>query len=114
MARKQKSRQQKKKHDFVWKGDFRVYILRCKGGSYYTGHTHDLPARLALHRSGKGSKYVRSHLPFTLVYEQACRCFKLAYAEELRIKALARIGKDKLVKEFQAARRKKRGLRVKG
>lgn len=30
-----------------------VYILRCSGGSYYTGHTDNLEMRMAEHQSGE-------------------------------------------------------------
>lgn len=43
-----------------------VYLLECSNGSYYCGVTKDLEKRLETHRRGEGSKYVRSHLPFTL------------------------------------------------
>ena len=31
---------------------FYVYILKCKDGSYYTGHTDDLERRIAEHKIG--------------------------------------------------------------
>jgi tRNA/rRNA methyltransferase len=31
---------------------FHCYLLRCADGSYYTGHTDDLPRRIAEHQSG--------------------------------------------------------------
>lgn len=99
-----------KKRLFVRSGNFSVYILRCCDASYYTGHTNDLAARIKLHRSGKGAKYVRSRLPFRLVYTKKYRYFKLAFAEEFRIKALSRSGKDKLVTHYRQDKRKKRGL----
>jgi putative endonuclease len=43
--------------DKTWK----VYILECLDGSFYTGVTNDLDKRMAVHKSGKGSKYVKSH-----------------------------------------------------
>lgn len=45
-----------------------VYILECSDSqrSLYTGITNDLPKRIAIHNSGKGSKYVRSRLPAIL------------------------------------------------
>ena len=43
-----------------------VYILKCVDGSYYCGVTNDIGKRLEAHRSGKGSRYVRSRLPFLL------------------------------------------------
>lgn len=45
-----------------------VYMLRCKGGALYTGWTNDFNKRLDAHRSGKGAKYTRSHLPVEPVY----------------------------------------------
>ena len=36
-----------------------VYILECKDDSLYTGITNDLDKRMATHKSGKGSKYVK-------------------------------------------------------
>jgi putative endonuclease len=41
--------------DKTWK----VYILECLDGSFYTGVTNDLDKRMAAHKSGKGSKYVK-------------------------------------------------------
>lgn len=35
-----------------------VYILECQDGSFYTGVTNDIDARMKTHASGKGSKYV--------------------------------------------------------
>jgi len=32
--------------------EFYVYILKCSDGSYYTGHTDDLEARLLAHKIG--------------------------------------------------------------
>ena len=36
-----------------------VYLLECRDGSVYTGVTNDIDKRMAAHRSGKGSKYVK-------------------------------------------------------
>jgi len=35
-----------------------VYILECGDGSFYTGVTNDVDARMKAHIKGKGSKYV--------------------------------------------------------
>ena len=37
-----------------------VYLLECNDGSFYTGITNDLNKRMEKHKSGKGSKYVKS------------------------------------------------------
>ena len=48
--------------------DWCVYMLQCSDGSLYTGITNDLDKRLKTHEAGRGSKYVRSKLPFVLWY----------------------------------------------
>ena len=40
--------------------DWFVYILECQDESLYTGITNDLERRMAAHKNGTGSKYVRS------------------------------------------------------
>ena len=40
-----------------------VYVLRCRGGTLYTGFTPDLGRRMAAHCAGAGAKYTRSHPP---------------------------------------------------
>ena len=43
-----------------------VYMLRCRGGSLYTGMTNDVARRMAMHCSGRGAKYTRAHPPEVL------------------------------------------------
>ena len=40
-----------------------VYLLECRDGSIYTGITTNVAARFAVHASGKGARYTRSHPP---------------------------------------------------
>ena len=42
-----------------------VYMLRCQGGSLYTGYTDDIGRRYAAHAAGKGAKYTKSRPPQT-------------------------------------------------
>lgn len=67
-----------------------VYILRCGDGSLYTGWTNDLDARVALHASGRGCKYTRSHLPVVLVYSEEYVSEHDARSREWHIKRLSR------------------------
>lgn len=92
-------RQPRKKirRTFRTDGTFFVYILECADGSYYTGYTNDLVARLKLHNSGRGAKYVRSRCPARLVFHKKFMDYRLAMAEERRIKKLSRPDKVKLV-----------------
>jgi putative endonuclease len=67
-----------------------VYLLRCRGGSLYCGWTYDVDARLAVHRSGRGSRYVRRRLPVELAAVFELAGASAARREEARIKRLSR------------------------
>ena len=68
---------------------YTVYILQCADNSLYTGIAKDLEARLATHRTGKGSKYVRSRLPFTIVHTEEYKNRSEASKREAFIKRLS-------------------------
>ena len=74
-----------------------TYILRCCDGSLYCGWTCDLAHRLAVHNSGKGGKYTRSHLPAELVWYTASSSKENAMSLESKIKKLTRKQKLMLV-----------------
>lgn len=74
-----------------------VYILRCGDGSFYTGWTNDLEARLAAHQSGHGCKYTRSHLPVELVYYEPFASRQEAMSREWHVKRLSRQQKLALI-----------------
>ena len=78
--------------DKPWK----LYILRCRDGSLYTGITTDVDARFQAHCSGKGAKYTRGRGPLTLVYQEYCGSHSQALRRELEIKALSREQKEQL------------------
>lgn len=67
-----------------------VYLLRCRDGSLYTGITNDLARRLASHRAGTGSAYVRSRLPVRVVYRESQPDRPAALRREAAIKRLTR------------------------
>jgi putative endonuclease len=77
---------------------FFVYILRCRDGSLYTGMTNDLEKRMDSHSRGKGSRYVRSRLPFTLVHSESFDTKPQAMRRENEIKMMKRGEKDMLIK----------------
>ncbi len=85
--------------------DYIVYILQCGDGSLYTGITTDLERRVAVHNSGKGGKYTRSHLPVTPVYWEPVPDKSSALRRELEIKAMTRAQKMELVGAFHAGKR---------
>ena len=76
-----------------------LYILKCSDNSFYTGITNDLKKRMIAHGQGKGSKYVRSRLPFKLVYTEKIKTKSLALKKELEVKKLRREEKEELVKQ---------------
>ena len=81
--------------------EYVVYILRCGDGSLYTGITNDLERRVAVHNSGKGGKYTRSHLPVTPVYWEKQPDKGAALRRELEIKAMSRTQKLELIGIFE-------------
>lgn len=79
-----------------------VYMLRCKDGSLYTGWTNDLEHRLAMHNSGRGSKYTRGRGPLELVYSEELPDKEAALRRECAIKKLRREQKLALLQTWQA------------
>lgn len=47
---------------------FYVYILLCADGSFYTGFTRDLDARIKKHETGNGAKYTKAFKPKKVAY----------------------------------------------
>lgn len=78
-----------------------VYMLRCGDGSLYTGYTDDVERRLAVHQSGKGGKYTRSHLPVELVYREELPDKSAALRREATLKRLSRREKLALIEHAQ-------------
>jgi putative endonuclease len=77
--------------------EYSVYILECRDGSLYTGIARDLKDRLEMHSRGRGSRYVRSRLPFRLVYSEQLASRSEALKRELEIKSMDRSEKKMLV-----------------
>jgi putative endonuclease len=86
-------KQEKVPADATWY----VYLLRCAGGSLYTGITKDLKRRCQQHDERKASRYTRSRRPVTLVYHETQASRSLALKHEAAIKALSRQDKESLV-----------------
>ena len=80
--------------------DWYVYMLRCEDGSLYTGIASDVEKRFAMHKSGHGAKYTRSHPPVAVVYcEEPCADKSAALRREAAIKKLPRAKKLELTEE---------------
>ena len=76
---------------------WKVYVLKCRDGSLYTGITNDLPARLRRHNAGAGAKYTRSRRPVKLVWHETKRSESAARKREWQIKGLKKVEKERLV-----------------
>jgi len=61
-----------------------LYLIECRDGSIYTGIAVDVAARFAVHASGKGARYTRSHPPRRLLaivaYPDRSSALKAEYA----------------------------------
>jgi predicted GIY-YIG superfamily endonuclease len=78
---------------------FHVYILRCADGSYYTGQTDNLEARIGQHISGAiTSCYTFSRRPLTCVFQQEFPSRIEALASEQRIKGWSRKKKEAMMR----------------
>ena len=75
-------------------------ILLCKDKSYYVGITNDLEKRVALHNSGKGSKYLLSKIPVMLIYSEEHINKSEARKREIQLKGWSRIKKEKLIRRL--------------
>ena len=78
------------------KNKWKVYIVECADGTYYTGITTDTKRRLLEHNySFKSAKYTRSRRPVRLVYEEDSQDRSTASKREYEIKKMKR--KDKII-----------------
>ena len=76
-----------------------VYIVECADGSFYTGWSIDVDARVRAHNAGRGARYTRTHRPVKLVYSEKHRTRKLAMKREAAIKTWPREKKIRLIGE---------------
>ena len=79
---------------------FHVYILASRRhGTIYIGVTNNLPKRLAQHRAGRGSIFVRDYNVFRLVYVESFERPDEAIAREKQLKHWNRDWKIRLIEE---------------
>ena len=79
---------------------WRVYILCCADGSFYTGATNNLEKRLLDHNRGTASKYTRSRRPVTLLATSASMNKGEALRLEINIKKIPKGKKIACLKVF--------------
>ena len=74
-----------------------VYMVECSDGTYYTGWTNDVAARVAAHNAGIGARYTRGRGPVRLVYRESCPDKPAAQRREWEIKQMNRAQKQRLI-----------------
>ena len=79
-----------------------TYLLRCADGTFYTGWTVDVQARLAAHNAGKASRYTRARLPVALAYVEEWPTESEARRREPALRRLSHARKEGLCRR-QAA-----------
>nr|WP_294839187.1 GIY-YIG nuclease family protein [uncultured Methylotenera sp.] len=67
-----------------------LYLLECKGGTYYAGITNDLAARFAAHVAGKGARYTRANPPIKILASKPYPDRSAASVAEAQLKSLPR------------------------
>ena len=77
---------------------FWAYVLRCADGSYYTGHTDDLTARIGAHQSGVIDGYTQRRRSVTLAWSQEFPTRDEAFEAERQIKGWSRTKKEALIR----------------
>jgi predicted GIY-YIG superfamily endonuclease len=77
---------------------FRVYILRCADGRYYTGHTDNLEKRIGEHETGAiPSCYTFKRRPLQLIFSKDCATREEALSAERQIKGWSRKKKEAMM-----------------
>jgi putative endonuclease len=76
-----------------------VYMVCCANGTLYTGYTINVERRIALHNTGKGGRYTRSHRPVSLVATWTFNSKGEALRAERELKRLPRELKLRLVEQ---------------
>ena len=82
-----------------------VYMVRCTGGTLYTGWTTDPAARLRAHKSGKGARYTRAKGAVAFAYLERCADKRSALRREIALKKLPKAQKELLCAAWTAAGR---------
>jgi predicted GIY-YIG superfamily endonuclease len=76
---------------------FYTYLLRCRDGSYYAGHTDNLDARLIAHQTGFLRGYTHSRRPVSLDWLDQFETRDDAFRCERQIKGWSRAKKRALI-----------------
>lgn len=78
-------------------------MVRAENGHLYTGISIDPERRFREHRRGKGARFFRRSPASALVWWRSCDGHGDALRQELRIKALSKVAKERLISQFDSA-----------
>jgi putative endonuclease len=67
-----------------------LYLLECKGGSYYAGITNNLESRFNAHLAGTGARYTRANPPLRVLASKPFPNRSSASIAEAALKKLPR------------------------
>ncbi|MEA3351571.1 MAG: GIY-YIG nuclease family protein [Chloroflexota bacterium] len=67
-------------------GVFFVYVIACEDGSYYIGHTDNMPRRWQEHVSGKGADWTKKNKPRYIPHYEEFNSREEAVAREKELK----------------------------
>ncbi len=74
-----------------------VYIVRCRDGTLYVGHTDDLASREKTHNDGFGASYTAKRRPVRLVYSEQHASIAAPVARERQLKRWTAAKKEALI-----------------
>ncbi|MBA4747721.1 MAG: GIY-YIG nuclease family protein [Sphingopyxis sp.] len=77
---------------------FWAYMLHCRGGAFYVGHTDNLEYRIGQHQGGLIAGFTANHLPVELVWSWDFPTRHEAKEAERRIKGWSRAKKLALIR----------------
>ncbi len=80
--------------------DWWVYMVRAENGHLYTGISIDPERRFREHLRGKGARFFNRSPASALVWWQRCSGQGDALRQELSIKALSKLAKERLISDF--------------
>jgi predicted GIY-YIG superfamily endonuclease len=78
---------------------YAIYILKCSDGTYYTGLTKELDARVQEHQVGaRPESYTYGRRPVELVWSEVVESYAEALQWEQQIKGWSRAKKEALIR----------------
>ena len=78
---------------------FWAYMLRCRDGSYYVGHTDQLEYQIGQHQSGEIPGYTATRRPIELIWSSEFPSRIEALEAERQIKGWSRAKKEALIRD---------------